>query len=77
MHQLIYIVLVLKTLAMHRSWIYFYCRVSALFFFSLSAKQYSSAEVAPQYATRKGRVLGLLWYLPTSKTILTDLKLVT
>ena len=25
---------------------------------------------APQYPTRKGRVLGQLWYPPTSKTIL-------
>ena len=32
---------------------------------------------APQYPTRKGRVLGQLWYLPVSKTILIDLKLVT
>ena len=32
---------------------------------------------APQYSTRKGRVvLGQLWYLPTSKMILIDLKLV-
>ena len=30
---------------------------------------------APQYPTRKGRVLGQLWYLPVSKTILIDLKL--
>ena len=32
---------------------------------------------APQYPTRKGRVLGQLWYLPVSKTILIDLKLDT
>ena len=32
---------------------------------------------APQHLTRKGRVLGGLWYLPVSKTILIDLKLVT
>ena len=30
---------------------------------------------APQYLTRKGRVLSQLWYLPVSKTILIDLKL--
>ena len=30
---------------------------------------------APQYPTRKGRVLGQLWYVPTSKTISIDLKL--
>ena len=32
---------------------------------------------APQYLTRNGRVLGQLWYLPVSTTILIDLKLVT
>ena len=32
---------------------------------------------ASQYPTRKGRVLGQLWYLPVSKTILIDLKLDT
>ena len=32
---------------------------------------------APHYPTRKGRVLGQLWYLPVSKTILIDLKLNT
>ena len=32
---------------------------------------------APQYPTRKGRVLGQLWYLPVSKTILIVLKLDT
>ena len=29
-----------------------------------------------QYPTRRGKVLGAVWYLPTSKTILMDLKLV-
>ena len=32
---------------------------------------------APQYPTWKGRVLGQLWYLPVSKTILIDLTLDT
>ena len=32
---------------------------------------------APQCPTRKGRVLGKLWHLPASKTLLIDLKLVT
>ena len=31
---------------------------------------------APQYPIRKGRVLGQLWYMPVSRTILIDLKLV-
>ena len=32
--------------------------------------------LAPQYPTQKGRVLGPLRYLPVSKKILIDLKLV-
>ena len=31
---------------------------------------------APKYPTRKARVFGQLWYLPTSKAIMIDLKLV-
>ena len=30
---------------------------------------------APEHPTRKGTVLGQLWFLPTSKTMLIDFKL--
>ena len=36
-----------------------------------------SMGISPQHSTRKGRVLGQLWYLPVSTTILIDLKLDT